>query len=62
MCYYLLSGENSTYNPRHSKAIFLFRSSHVNLNWLILLQANLRPYGSQVFLVMLMREWLKVSL
>ncbi len=23
--------------------------SHVNLNWLILLQTNLRPYGNQVF-------------
>ncbi len=42
-------GEYSGNNTCPSGAIFRIRSSHVNLNWLILLQANLRPYGSQVF-------------
>ncbi len=26
---------------------FRIRSSHMNLNWLIQLQANLRPYGNE---------------
>ncbi len=32
-------------NPCHSGSFFRILSSHVNLNWLILLQANLRPCG-----------------
>ncbi len=41
--------KNSVYNSFHSGSFFRIRSSHVNLNWLILLQANPRPYGNQVF-------------
>ncbi len=39
--------KNSATNPCHSGSFFRTRSSHVNLNWLTLLQANLRPYGNQ---------------
>ncbi len=42
---------NSVNNPCHSGSLFRIRSSHVNLNWLILLQVNPRPYGNQVFCV-----------
>ncbi len=41
--------ENSVNNPCHSGSFFPIRSLHVNLNWLILLQANPRLYGNQVF-------------
>ncbi len=41
--------KNPVYNPCHSGSFFRIRSPHVNLNWLILLQVNLRPYGNQVF-------------
>ncbi len=41
--------KTSTSNPCHSGSFFKNRSSHVNLNWLILLPANLRPYGDHFF-------------
>ncbi len=37
--------KNPVNNPCYSGPFFRIRSSHVNLNWLILLQANPRPYG-----------------
>ncbi len=43
--------KTSANNPCHSGPFFRIRSSHVNLNWLILLQANPRPYGNQAFSV-----------
>ncbi len=36
-------------NPCHSGSFFRILSSHVNLNWYILLQANPGSYGNQVF-------------
>ncbi len=41
----------SVNNPCHSGSLFRIRSSHVNLNWFILLQANLRSYGNHFFSV-----------
>ncbi len=41
--------KNSANNPCHSGSFFRTRSSHVKLNWLTLLQTNLRPYGNQDF-------------
>ncbi len=45
MWYYFYREKNFANNPCQSG------SSHVNLNWLILLQANLRPYGNHFFSV-----------
>ncbi len=43
--------KNSVNNPCYSGSLFRIRPSHVNLNWIILSQANPRPYGNQVFCV-----------
>ncbi len=36
--------KNSVNNPYYSGSFFRICSSHVNLNWLVLLQANLGPF------------------
>ncbi len=43
--------KNSVNNPCHIGSFFRIHSSHVNLNWHILLQANPGPYGNQFFYV-----------
>ncbi len=40
---------NSVNNPCYSWSFFRIRSSRVNFNLIILLQANLRPYGNKDF-------------
>ncbi len=48
---------NFVKNPCHSAPFFRIRSSHVNLNWLTLLQANPRPYGNRFFRVVTKRKF-----
>ncbi len=50
ICYIIYyRGKNSANNPCNNESFFRIRSSHVNLNWPILLQVNLRPYGNHDF-------------
>ncbi len=48
---FIAARKKSANNPCHSGSFFRIRSSHVNLNWLILLQANLTPTEIEFFFV-----------
>ncbi len=45
----IVTRKKSINNPCHSGSFFRIPSSHVNLNWHILLQANPGSYGNQFF-------------